>query len=245
MGDEEPYTLEDLKGQIRQGPVIAWMRVYEDFLFYRSGVYEWTGADYTNANHFVVMVGWDNEEGYWICRNSWSTLWGEAGYFRIRMGTNESGIETHHYTLRTQTDSDEDGIMDDVDNCLLWQNPEQTDSDADSWGEACDCDDTDSDVNPGMQEVPRNRIDDDCDGRIDEGCFIASAAYGTEWGPRLDTLRSFRDAYLINNPVGEAFVAAYYRHSAPIADLIAKHEGLRRLIRILLLPVIGLTSLFV
>jgi C1A family cysteine protease len=245
MGDEGPYTLEDLKEQILQGPVIAWMKIYEDVLFYRSGIYEQTWGDDTGETHVVMMVGWDDEEGYWICQNSWSTLWGEAGYFRIRMGTNESGIETYHYTLRPQADSDEDGITDDTDNCLLWQNPEQADSDTDSWGEACDCDDTRSHVNPGMTEVSLNRIDDDCDGRIDEFCFIASAAFGTDLEPKLDTLRCFRDVYLINNSAGKAFLTTYYKCGAQIADYIAEHEWLRRSVRILLLPVIGLVSLFV
>ncbi|NNK89846.1 MAG: T9SS type A sorting domain-containing protein [Saprospiraceae bacterium] len=42
-----------------------------------------------------------------------------------------------------------------------------TDADGDGWIEDCDCDDTDSNVNPAMSEVCGNGIDDDCDGVID------------------------------------------------------------------------------
>ena len=39
---------------------------------------------------------------------------------------------------------------------------------------AVDCDDADPQVNPHMTEVHGNGIDDDCDGTIDETCFIQS-----------------------------------------------------------------------
>ena len=31
---------------------------------------------------------------YWLIANSWSSEWGEGGFFRIKRGTNECGIET-------------------------------------------------------------------------------------------------------------------------------------------------------
>ena len=50
---------------------------------------------------------------------------------------------------------------------------EVIDDDADGFASADDCDDHDSDVNPGATEVC-NGIDDDCDGEIDEGLLVTA-----------------------------------------------------------------------
>ena len=43
----------------------------------------------------MKMVGWgvDNGVKYWKVANSWNPYWGEKGYFRIKKGNNEGGIE--------------------------------------------------------------------------------------------------------------------------------------------------------
>lgn len=76
-------------------------------------------------------------------------------------------------------------------------------------------------------------------------CFIASAAFGSEFFEKIHILRSFRDKYLVNNSLGRTFVSRYYKYSPPIAHYIAAHGRLRPLVRIILLPLIGFVSLFV
>jgi hypothetical protein len=72
-------------------------------------------------------------------------------------------------------------------------------------------------------------------------CFIATAAYGTETASQLDVLRDFRDQVLLDNALGSQFVAAYYRASPRLADLIAGNDFLRAVVReALLSPVVNL-----
>jgi hypothetical protein len=62
---------------------------------------------------------------------------------------------------------------------------------------------------------------------------------------KIDALRSFRDATLMESPAGRAFVEAYYQCSPPVARAIAERPWLRALVRVLLLPVVGFVSLLI
>ncbi|MCK5552748.1 MAG: hypothetical protein KAJ09_06350, partial [Deltaproteobacteria bacterium] len=75
----------------------------------------------------------------------------------------------------------------------------------------------------------------------DGGCFIATAAYGSALSNEVNVLRQFRDDYLLNNEVGKALVSAYYEYSPRLADYIAEHPMLRRIVRIGLYPMLELS----
>ena len=76
------------------GPIEVAFDVYEDFLAYKSGVYIQT-SEQLLGGHAVRLVGWGELNGvnYWKIANSWNTDWGMEGYFLIRRGTDECGIE--------------------------------------------------------------------------------------------------------------------------------------------------------
>ncbi|EAR92351.1 papain family cysteine protease (macronuclear) [Tetrahymena thermophila SB210] len=81
------------------GPIEVAFTVYEDFLTYKSGVYQHvTGSEL--GGHAVKMVGWGVENGtpYWIIVNSWNESWGDKGTFKILRGQNECGIESECVT---------------------------------------------------------------------------------------------------------------------------------------------------
>jgi len=59
--------------------------------------------------------------------------------------------------------------------------------------------------------------------------------------PHVKILRDFRDRFLLDNTIGNSFVRLYYTYSPPIADFIAKHDSLRAMVRISLLPVVGVS----
>ena len=94
-------------------------------------------------------------------------------------------------------------------------------------------------LNEGIPVNPAPTENISSDGSDDAGCFIATAAYGSLMEPHVRILRVFRDRFLLGHTPGKIFVRLYYTYSPPMADFIAKHDSIRAMVRITLLPVVG------
>ncbi len=74
-----------------RGPLVACYTVYSDFSAYRSGIYRKSANAVRRGGHCVCCVGYNDSQGYWICKNSWGNSWGNNGYFFIAYG--QCGID--------------------------------------------------------------------------------------------------------------------------------------------------------
>jgi len=93
----EATTPSQIKSNIyKMGPMETAFQVYEDFLQYKGGIYQYTSGNFAGG-HAVKIVGWGVENGinYWTLANSWGSAWGESGYFRVAFG--EVGIDDSIY----------------------------------------------------------------------------------------------------------------------------------------------------
>lgn len=70
-----------------QKAVIIGMQVYADFRSYKSGVYEHLTGEHLGG-HCMTLVGYgttSDGKRYWVIKNSWGTNWGDQGYLRLRV----------------------------------------------------------------------------------------------------------------------------------------------------------------
>ncbi|KAI6187047.1 Cathepsin B-like proteinase [Aphelenchoides besseyi] len=70
--------------------------VYDDFFQYSGGCYQHIISGTSTGSHAVRIVGWgvENDVKFWLAINSWSSSWGENGFFKIRRDTNECDFES-------------------------------------------------------------------------------------------------------------------------------------------------------
>jgi cathepsin X len=77
------------------GPISCGIDSTAKFHAYNGGIFSEKGM--TSINHIISIVGWginqETSEEYWIGRNSWGTYWGENGFFKIKMYTDNNAIE--------------------------------------------------------------------------------------------------------------------------------------------------------
>ncbi|KAK6297506.1 hypothetical protein J4Q44_G00320890 [Coregonus suidteri] len=97
---KQTYSVPSKEQQImtelyKNGPVEAAFSVYEDFLLYKTGVYQHVTGQMLGG-HAIKILGWgkENNTPYWLVANSWNTDWGDNGFFKILRGKDECGIES-------------------------------------------------------------------------------------------------------------------------------------------------------
>lgn len=88
-------TASRMKAEIyARGPIACTIPATEKFENYSGGIFSELEI-IPLYDHVISLIGWgvENNEEYWIGRNSWGTFWGEHGFFRIRMYKDNLGIE--------------------------------------------------------------------------------------------------------------------------------------------------------
>ena len=102
---------------------------------------------------------------------------------------------------------------------------------------------------PGLPPLPRHWLVYRCPGcgvtfdAIDQGCFVATAIYGSSSAPEVIALRTFRDLYLSRSNAGRAFIRAYYSWlSAVLLKIVSPHRSMRHLAKFLLDNIVHTTQ---
>jgi hypothetical protein len=67
---------------INYGPLIICISVYQDYFYYKEGVYRHEWGERVGG-HVVTIVGYNDNNNCWIVKNSWGEKWGEDGWFRL------------------------------------------------------------------------------------------------------------------------------------------------------------------
>ena len=90
----------------KHGPVVTYVHLYKDFYNYHAWddlINNYPANVYSHrwgtslGGHYIIIVGYDDNQSCWICKNSWGRKWGDDGFFNISYG--KCGIETHSIYL--------------------------------------------------------------------------------------------------------------------------------------------------
>jgi len=90
--DVTPSNCEQMMAAVSIGPVTVGIDAKcPAFMNYEKGIL--SSSCGTEQDHAVLVVGYGTDAGtdYWKVKNSWGTVWGEAGYVRFKKGCASSG----------------------------------------------------------------------------------------------------------------------------------------------------------
>lgn len=72
-------TVGEVKAYLQDRPLVTGFDVYEDFFGYTGGVYEHVWG-IKKGGHCVAIVGWNETEECWICKNSSKEFWDDENW---------------------------------------------------------------------------------------------------------------------------------------------------------------------
>ena len=104
-----------MENALQDGPLYVWMEVYSDLHSYTGGIYQHVTGN-AEGGHNVEIIGYDNNQNYWIAKNSWGPWWGEHGFFRIAIGDSQIGQDAINFVVAAGDDDDDDNDNDDNDD---------------------------------------------------------------------------------------------------------------------------------
>jgi|GEM_PF-3877736 len=76
------------------------------------------------------------------------------------------------------------------------------------------------------------------------GCFIATAAFGSQYEKHVSILRQFRDRVMLPTQIGTYLTLQYYKHSPAVAEWVKTNETAQMTIRWMLMPAAGISWLY-
>lgn len=101
----ELTAIEDQKNWLWSvGPLTCVFQVYSDFGGAFTGVYRKSSTATYSGLHSVMIIGYDDNLGCWIGKNSWGTSFGDGGFFKIGYG--ECEIDSYSKFGVTAVDPD-------------------------------------------------------------------------------------------------------------------------------------------
>lgn len=98
-------------------------------------------------------------------------------------------------------------------------------------------------MTPATVTTNRCAKPDEVKGLLDgKGCFIATAAYGSDMAPEVSQFRKFRSEVLVHSKIGREFVRLYYQYSPYWADRIKESESAKAVVRGALWPLLAIVN---